>query len=135
VQVTENGNILFEGLFSTEPNPTRPHPLTHIKWPQFGARIKSGTYRGEVIDGKKGKHGAKYIYLYNHDGGIEIPTLDPDVNNGGRYVAKGVLIHTGWSNDWPGTTACQSIPPAGAEMFWSLFEIGEKIQYNLRRVV
>ena len=134
VQVTENGNILFEGVWSTEPDPTRPYPHTDIKWPTFAVRIAIGSYCGIVMDGTKYKPGwTKYIYLYNQAGGIEIPTQNPDANNGNLYIAKGVLCHTGYSAEWPGSIACQTIPPAGAEMFWDCFEIGEKVTYNLRK--
>lgn len=132
IQVTEDGNILFEGIFSSEPDPTRPPPHQDIKWTEFGARIAEGTYHGIVQ--QDAKHGM-FIRLYTPDGGVEIPTLNPDINNGGRYIAKGVLVHTGYSDDWPGSIACMTIPRAGGKMFWNMFVLGEKVQIILRKVV
>jgi len=133
VQVTSAGDILFEGHFSAEPNATRPPPNEHVKWMDFGARVAEGVYSGVVTDGTNSKYPGKYIYIYNSDGGIEIPTINPNLKHSGEYFAKGVLIHTGWSNSWTGSIACFTIPPAGAEMFWGLFDIGEKVKINLRK--
>ena len=138
VQITEDGNFLYQGPFSTEPDPTRPPPHTDIGWATFGARIAEGSYMGVVMDatlipGYKEKNWTKYIYLYNLEGEISIPTINPDPNNNGLYVVRGVLIHPGWSDDWPGTIACQSMPKSNAAAFFKVFTIGEHVQYNLRK--
>ena len=119
-----NGMTLFSfPRFRTSPNPFQPK--TNASWEDVYALIKPGLY--PWVCKVTLKHG-KCLAL-NDEG--PIPTINPDHNNGGAFIAYAVLHHCGFSPTWPGSAACQTVHPDDWENFISHFELGETGLYEL----
>jgi hypothetical protein len=118
VAVIEDGNVLFENGISCEPNPYQP--TTSKLWYAVYARIAEGTYGWQFI-----KNHEKYGKCILLNGGSAVPTLNPNANQDGRYIATQIFIHRGYSPTWRGSRGCLTVPLLKADEFFNLFEENE----------
>jgi hypothetical protein len=123
VTIEENGAKLFECSCSTSPNPYRPKD--RAPWPAAYALVAPGMYHaGFTLHEKFG------LCLMLNDGG-QVPTINANVNQGGRCYATEVFIHKGDSETWRGSMACFTIPPRCYSDFMSHFAPQEVVKIIL----
>ena len=88
VAVMEDGNELYTGAISTEPNPYQP--VTMKPWTEVYARVAGGQYAWQLILNHQ---------LYGRciliNGGAQVPTADPNPNHNRAYYATEIFIHQG----------------------------------------
>jgi hypothetical protein len=64
---------------------------------------------------------------------IELPSLIPNPNHGGRKVITSDFIHKGGQSEWDWSMGCQTIYGPDYQRFIDNFEMGEKGYYELIR--
>jgi hypothetical protein len=129
----DNGNIIWEqdNKVSSCPNPTSPH--TGLPWDNGYAMIKAGEYSGNVINDIQNGHGM-CIVINNYG---PVPTLLPDYNKDpgndhyGKFYAKLVLVHKGYSLTWRGSEACCTISPDVYDSLFTLLPVGTNLKVQV----
>jgi hypothetical protein len=128
VAVIENGNELYTGAFSTEPNPYQA--TTFTMWEDVYCRIAEGTFGWQLIP----KH-LKYGRCILINGGAAIPTLNPNAKHDRKYIATEIFIHRGDSAAWRGSKGCFTVPPDHADKFFNIFADNETGKLILRKEI
>jgi len=128
VAVLEDGNELYIGGFSTEPNPYQPRTMK--PWDETYARIAEGTYGWQLI----AQH-QKYGRCILINGGAAVPTLNPNRRHNNGYIASEIFIHRGFSPTWRGSRGCFTVPPDKSDAFFHLFADNETGKLILRKVL
>ena len=123
--VLANNHLLWHGACSTCPNPTKPWPLSWVKWNFAYGWAACGSYIWECVVSKK--HG-KCLCI---NAGDLIPARAPNRNHDGRRVVGAVLVHRGWSATWRGSAGCITVPPAEWDRFMSFFAYGDTGPLNI----
>jgi hypothetical protein len=124
----DNSMELWQGRFSSNPNPHQPNSEPKIFWQECYAQIMLGEYTYKVVttDGKS------YLHLRLYFSSSEkIPTTNPNKNHGGLHYAELVNIEKGFSPQWRGSKACQTIYPDDYPSFISHFKINDAGIYKL----
>lgn len=117
-----NESLLYHDAARCSPNPRKPWIKGGTPWRDAYGFVRPGKYRYECINHNWGKKYGKCLLI--EDGG-QVLTRYPNVNHGGAYMLKGVFVHKGWSNTWPGSAGCPTIPPARWKAFLSHFKLRE----------
>ena len=128
VAVLEDGNELFSGPFSTEPNSYQPSTMK--PWEEVYARIAEGIYGWQLIP-NHGKYGRCILI----NGGAAVKTTNPNQNHNRAYEATEIFIHKGDSATWRGSRGCLTISPNDADSFFQLFADNEVGKLILRKAV
>ena len=124
VAVFDGGEQLFIGACSVQPN---AYALADKKpWPDVFAKVAPGALQGVTVEDDKF---GMCIAINNRN---FVPTVNPNYNHAGAYMANGVLIHKGHSVTCRGSKACLTIHPDRWVEFIALFETGEKVKINIR---
>jgi hypothetical protein len=121
-EILEDNTPLRTGHCRTCPNAFMPkHP--EKTWFNNYALVApfTGTFKCVVTE-KFGK-----CLSVNNNG--EVPTINPDKNNGGKFFAKGIACHSGGikshNPNWPGSKGCFTFHPKEWSAFIACFEVGE----------
>ena len=117
VVVMDGLTTLYRSKARTWPNPIKPS--TGKPCEQAYGAVALGEYSGQFFANYSTRD--PFIRCIEIAGGAEIPCMWPNVNHGGREVVAGVFIHHGETAEWSGSAACQTIPPADKDEFFSLF--------------
>jgi len=134
VIIHDSGKALYGCHASTCPNPYKkvddgpPRP-----WRSVYAMLAEGEY---VYWCKKHDKFGKCLMLNN---GQECPTINNNVNHGGRRVATGIFVHRGGLGSvnpkWRGSKGCLTIAPEDWERFIGCFALGEVGRLVIRKMI
>jgi len=110
--------------FRTNPNPYKPG-YKGSPWWKFYAQILARKYTYEYYSSDR--HGI--CLLLNGGAACSTTKKNPKQNDG--MVAFTVEIHRGFSDTWPGSSACQTVHPDDWEKFIGHFKIGDNGIYEI----
>ena len=119
VRVVEDGEIIYDGACSTNPNPFKPG--LNFSWKNSYAQVAAGTYSWEFVKGHP-----KFGDCIMFQSGGQMKTTNANVNHGGAYYAMEIFMHHGDKSYWRGSAACFTIPPDKASVFFGRFELGDR---------
>jgi hypothetical protein len=125
--------IVYEGtdplvIFpcSSCPNPFKPSTLD--PWQNVYALLDYGEMTGECVQHEK--YG-KCILINN---GGEVKTINNNINQDGKRIAKEVFIHAGGGKDkaeWRGSSGCITLNPVEFAALMSVFDVGDKCSVEI----
>jgi len=125
VEVKQDDTALFASHASTCPNPYKTIADNKtINWRACYALIKSCETNFECVDHSKF---GKCLLINN---GLELPTINPNRNHDGNYIATEIFVHVGnpgFENpNWRGSKGCFTLHRDYWTNFIACFEVGEK---------
>jgi len=128
LKIYDNSMEMWQGRYSSNPNPYQPYSDPKIPWQECYAQIMSGEYTYKVITTDEKLYPHLRLYLNNSE---KIPTTNPNKNHNGLHYAELVNIEKGFSLQWRGSKACQTIHPDDYLSFISHFKMNDTGIYKL----
>lgn len=125
VEVKHDKTTLFASHASTCPNPYKTiADNKRANWRTCYAMVKPVETTFECVDHPKF---GKCLLV---GGGLALPTINPNRNHGGSYIATEIFVHCGGlksvNKKWRGSRACFTLYFEDYIKFIACFEVGEK---------